>query len=58
MPGIDDILKENTLMIAVGAGSIQITAYHNQTLHSTQNIKIGALRLREVFGALENERLD
>lgn len=58
MSGIDNILTENTLMIAVGAGSIQITAYHDQTLHSTQNIKIGALRLREVFGTLENELLD
>ncbi|RRD95347.1 hypothetical protein EII17_03630 [Clostridiales bacterium COT073_COT-073] len=58
MPEIDKILAENTLMIALGAGSIQITAYHNQTLNSTQNIKIGALRLREVFGMLENELLD
>lgn len=58
MKEIDTVLKENTLMIALGAGSIQITAYHNQILHSTQNIKIGALRLREVFGMLENELLD
>lgn len=58
MKEIQHILSENTLMIVLGAGSIQITAYHNQTLHSTQNIKIGALRLREVFGILENEMLD
>ncbi len=58
MKQIEKILTENTLMIALGAGSIQITAYHDQTLHSTQNIKIGALRLREVFGTLENELLD
>lgn len=50
--------SENTLMIVLGAGSIQITAYHGGTLHSTQNIKIGALRLREVFGSMEKELLD
>lgn len=55
---INQILAENTLLIALGAGSVQITAYHDQTLHSTQNIKIGALRLRKVFGMLENELLD
>lgn len=55
---IHHVFGGNTLMIVLGAGSVQITAYHNQTLHSTQNIKIGALRLREVFGILEDELMD
>lgn len=54
----DDFTREGVIMIVIGAGSIQITGYEQSGLTFTQNLKLGVLRLREIFGDLENQLLD
>ncbi len=43
----DKITAKNTAVLDVGAGSIQITIFDKQRISATQNIPIGALRVRE-----------
>jgi exopolyphosphatase/guanosine-5'-triphosphate,3'-diphosphate pyrophosphatase len=43
----DKIVEKNTAIVDIGAGSIQISLMNNGTLTATQNIPIGALRVRE-----------
>lgn len=51
----DKVSKENTAIVDVGAGSIQISLMSEETLKFTQNIKIGFLRVREILSSLEQE---
>lgn len=43
----DKIVEKNTAIVDLGAGSIQISLMNNGKLTATQNIPIGALRVRE-----------
>ncbi len=48
----DKIVEKNTAIVDVGAGSIQISLMNNGKLTTTQNIPIGALRVRERLKSL------
>jgi len=52
------IINEGAVIVVVGAGSIQITTYKDGELQSSQNVKMGALRIREVFCDMEDSVLD
>lgn len=41
------IIEEKTAIVDIGGGSIQISLFDNDTLVSTQNIRLGVLRLQE-----------
>lgn len=41
------ILEKPTAIVDIGGGSIQVSLFENDTLVSTQNMKLGVLRLRE-----------
>ena len=43
----DRILKKGTVIVDIGGGSIQISLFDKGTLNTTQNLKLGVLRLRE-----------
>lgn len=43
----EKIVEKNTAIVDIGAGSIQISLMNNGKLTATQNIPIGALRVRE-----------
>lgn len=43
----DKVVEKNTAIIDIGAGSIQISLMNDGRLISTQNISIGALRVRD-----------
>lgn len=43
----DKIVEKNTAVVDIGAGSIQISLLNDGKLISTQNISIGALRVRD-----------
>lgn len=43
----DKIVEKNTALVDIGSGSIQISLLNNGKLTATQNIPIGALRVRE-----------
>lgn len=49
------IIQKGTAIVDVGAGSIQISLFNKEALVTTQNIKLGSLRVREVLAKLENE---
>lgn len=51
----EEIVEKNTAIVDIGAGSIQISLMNNQKLTATQNIPIGALRVRD---RLKTLRLD
>lgn len=43
----DKIVEKNTAIVDIGAGSIQISLMNNGKLTATQNLPIGALRVRD-----------
>lgn len=50
-----ELIKEGTALVDVTAGSIQLSIFDKECLVSTQNIKLGSLRIRELLSALENQ---
>lgn len=52
------MVQEGAVIVVIGAGSIQITTYKKGKLRSSENVKMGALRIKEVLGTLENETLN
>lgn len=49
------IIQKNTAMIDIGAGSVQISLFDKQNIQLTQNIRIGSLRLREMFSRIKGQ---
>jgi exopolyphosphatase/guanosine-5'-triphosphate,3'-diphosphate pyrophosphatase len=49
--------KEGTVGVVIGAGSIQVTTFKDGKLTSSQNVKMGALRIKENLRSLENDTL-
>lgn len=58
MSQYDKLTKEGAVIVVIGAGSIQISLYKEGQLISSQNVKMGALRIKEMIGNLENETLN
>lgn len=48
----DQAMKECTLLVDIGAGSAQITLFDKGNLITTQNIRLGVLRIRELLARL------
>ncbi len=46
------IIEEKTAILDIGGGSIQISLFDNDTLVSTQNLRLGVLRVQEVVNHL------
>ena len=56
------IIEEKTAILDIGGGSIQISLFDKDTLVSTQNLRLGVLRLQELLnhlnaGSTQMERL-
>lgn len=49
---VDQAMKECTLLVDIGAGSAQITLFDKGRLITTQNIRLGVLRVRELLARL------
>lgn len=49
-----EVIKKGTAIIDVGGGSIQVSLFDKDSLITTQNIRLGSLRIRETLAALEN----
>jgi exopolyphosphatase/guanosine-5'-triphosphate,3'-diphosphate pyrophosphatase len=47
-----EIVSEGTVLVDVGSGSLQMTIYDQGKLITTQNLKLGSLRVRETFSKL------
>ena len=46
------IIEEKTAIVDIGGGSIQLSLFDNDTLVSTQNLRLGVLRLQEMMSHL------
>ncbi len=46
------IIEEKTAIVDIGGGSIQLSLFDNDTLVSTQNLRLGVLRVQEVVNHL------
>lgn len=51
--GFQKIIENGTAILDIGGGSIQISLFDNDTLVSTQNMKLGVLRLQENLNHLD-----
>ncbi|MCM1190451.1 MAG: HD domain-containing protein [bacterium] len=47
------IIEEKTAILDIGGGSIQISLFDNDTLVSTQNLRLGVLRIQEYLNRFE-----
>ena len=47
------IIDEGLILVVIGAGSIQVTTYQDGELTASQNVKMGALRIKEIFGSMD-----
>lgn len=54
------IIEDKTAILDIGGGSIQISLFDNDTLVSTQNLRLGVLRIQEYIASFEvkHSRLD
>jgi exopolyphosphatase/guanosine-5'-triphosphate,3'-diphosphate pyrophosphatase len=52
------IIQKGTIIVDIGAGSIQLSLFDKESLVSTQNIKLGFLRIREMLSDMENQTID
>ena len=50
----NQIIAEPTLILDAGAGSIQLSIYNKSALCSTQNIRLGSIRVREILFQMKN----
>ncbi|MDO4302459.1 MAG: HD domain-containing protein [Bacillota bacterium] len=51
--GFQKIIENGTAIVDIGGGSIQVSLFDNDTLVSTQNMKLGVLRLQERMTQLD-----
>lgn len=47
------IIEKPATIVEVGAGSMQMSIFDKSTLITTQNVRIGSLRVREIFNRLD-----
>lgn len=47
------IIEEKTAIVDIGGGSIQLSLFDNDTLVSTQNLRLGVLRIQELLGQMK-----
>lgn len=52
----DRIVSEGCAIVDIGGSSIQISLFENGTLQSTQNLKLGVLRIREKIRHIDARR--
>lgn len=47
------IIEERTAIVDIGGGSIQLSLFDNDTLVSTQNLRLGVLRIQELVSQMK-----
>lgn len=54
----DELIKSGSAIVDVGGGSIQVSLFADGSLFTTQNIRLGVLRIREILANLEAKTTD
>jgi exopolyphosphatase/guanosine-5'-triphosphate,3'-diphosphate pyrophosphatase len=57
-PAFTELIQEGTLVLDLGSGSVQVTVYDKGEYVFSQNIRLGALRIRELLADLEQRTAD
>ena len=57
-PGFEDLINSGTLILDIGAGSIQASVFDKGQFIFTQNMLLGSLRIRELLSDLERQTAD
>ena len=55
MENFEQLIKEGAIIIDLGSGSLQVSVFEAGVLQFSQNIRVGALRIREVLSSLEGQ---
>lgn len=55
MKNFEQLIKEGAIVIDLGSGSLQVSVFEDGALQFSQNIRVGALRIREVLSSLEGQ---
>ncbi|NLW12506.1 MAG: HD domain-containing protein [Clostridiaceae bacterium] len=58
IPDFDQMIKHGTLILDIGAGSVQASVYDKGEFIFTQNMLLGSLRIREILADLERQAVD
>ena len=58
LDGFADLIRQGTLLVDIGAGSIQVTVYDKEQFIFSQNMLLGSLRIRELLADLERRAAD
>lgn len=53
-----EIMKKSTAVVDIGGGSIQISLFDNDSLITTQNIRLGILRVKDMLSSLQAKTID
>ena len=54
----ESLIQDGTLIIDIGAGSIQLSLFHQGRLCVTQNLLLGSSRIQELLQVMEEEAYD
>ncbi len=57
LENFSNLANDGVLIVVIGGGSIQITSYKNEKLTSSNNLKLGALRIRELLEPIGQKSL-
>lgn len=58
IPDFSQMIRHGTLILDIGAGSIQASVYDKGEFVFTQNMLLGSLRVREILADLERQTVD
>ncbi len=58
MEHFNELIRQGTLLVDIGAGSIQVTVYDKEQFIFSQNMLLGSLRIRELLSDLERRAGD
>lgn len=54
--GFNKIIEKGSAIVDIGGGSIQVSLFDNDSLVTTQNMKLGVLRMRDKLESLQPKR--
>lgn len=57
-PKFKNLRQEGVIILDIGSGSVQITAFAGDNMLFSHNLKVGSLRVREILADLEGRTLD
>lgn len=57
-PAFESLIEEGTLIVDIGADSVQLSIFNEGTLCVTQNLLLGSARIRELLRAMQDEAYD